>query len=152
MTWVGCVVRLGKYRLFFLLVNLRATANCMRQRCQSFGAGGTFDTFLGAFAKLRKATISFIMSVHLSAWNDSFIFEYLSKILPRKFMLHLNRRRIAGTFHEDCQTYLIVSRSLFLRMKNVSDKFVEEIKTHILCPITFFLNRTVYEIMWKSTV
>ena len=28
-------------------------------------------TFLGAFAKLRKATVGFIMSVRLSAWNDS---------------------------------------------------------------------------------
>jgi len=39
-------------RRFFLSVNLRAIANCMRQRCQNFGAGVTFDTFLGAFAKL----------------------------------------------------------------------------------------------------
>jgi uncharacterized membrane protein YecN with MAPEG domain len=29
---------------------------------------------------------------------------------------------------------------------------VEKIKTHILCPITFFLNRTVYEIMSKNVV
>ena len=28
-------------------------------------------SFLGAFAKLRKATISFIMSVRLPAWNNS---------------------------------------------------------------------------------
>ena len=27
---------------------------------------------------------------------------------------------------------------------------VEKIKTHILCTITFFLNRVVYEIMWKN--
>jgi hypothetical protein len=28
-------------------------------------------TFIGAFAKLRKATISFVMSVRLSTWNKS---------------------------------------------------------------------------------
>jgi len=29
-------------------------------------------------------------------------------------------------------------------------KAVEKIRTHILCPITFFSeNRVVYEIMWK---
>jgi hypothetical protein len=28
-------------------------------------------SFLGAFAKFRKATISFVMSVCLSAWNNS---------------------------------------------------------------------------------
>ena len=30
-------------------------------------------------------------------------------------------------------------------------KFVEKIKTHILCSVTFFYeNRAVYEIMWKK--
>jgi hypothetical protein len=30
-------------------------------------------------------------------------------------------------------------------------KFVEKIKTHILCSVTFFSeNRAVYEIMWKK--
>jgi hypothetical protein len=38
-------------------------------------------------------------------------------------------------------------------MKNISDKFIEEIKTHILCSTTFvFENRAVYEIMWKNIV
>jgi len=31
-------------------------------------------------------------------------------------------------------------------------KVVENIKTHILSSVTFFENRTVYEIMWKNTV
>jgi len=51
--------------------------------------------------------------------------------------------------------FLIISRSIFLRMRNVSDKVVEKIKTHILCSITFFFspeNRAVYEIMWKNIV
>jgi hypothetical protein len=38
-------------------------------------------------------------------------------------------------------------------MRNFSDKFVEKIKTHILCAIIFFFeNRAVYEIMWKNAV
>jgi len=36
---------------------------------------------------------------------------------------------------------------MFLRMRNISDKFVEKIKTHSLCSITFSENRAVYEIM-----
>jgi hypothetical protein len=44
---------------------------------------------------------------------------------------------------------LIISRSILLRKENVSDKFVEEIKTH-LRSITFFENCTVYEVMWKN--
>ena len=31
-------------------------------------------------------------------------------------------------------------------------KSEEEIKIHILCSITFFENRAVYEIMWKNVV
>jgi hypothetical protein len=33
-------------------------------------------------------------------------------------------------------------------------KFVEKIKTHILCTLNFFPpeNRAVYEIMWRNTV
>jgi hypothetical protein len=29
-------------------------------------------------------------------------------------------------------------------------KVVEKIKTHILCSIIYFLNRAVYEIIWKK--
>jgi hypothetical protein len=31
-------------------------------------------------------------------------------------------------------------------------KPVEKLENHILCSITFFLNRAVYEIMWKNIV
>jgi len=46
-----------------------------------------------------------------------------------------------GTLHEEQYTVLIISRSLLLGMRNVSDKFGEKIKTHILCSVTFFANR-----------
>jgi hypothetical protein len=38
----------------------------------------------------------------------------------------------------DQYTFLITSRSVILRMRNVSDKVVEEIKTHILGSKFFF--------------
>jgi hypothetical protein len=46
---------------------------------------------------------------------------------------------------------LIISRSL-LRMRKVSDKFVEKIRTHILYSVTFFSfeNRPIYGIMWRN--
>jgi len=48
---------------------------------------------------------------------------------------------------------MTITRSVRLRMWTVSDKFVEKIKTHILCAITYFFeNRAFYEIMWKDTV
>jgi len=31
-------------------------------------------------------------------------------------------------------------------------KVVHKIKTHILCSVTFFENRAVYEIMWENIV
>ena len=37
-------------------------------------------------------------------------------------------------------------------MRNVSEKVVEKIKTHIVCSVTFFENRVVYEIIWKNIV
>ena len=42
-----------------------------------------------------------------------------------------------GTLHEDQQTFMM-SRSILLRMRNISDKIVEKIKTHILWSITFY--------------
>jgi len=36
-----------------------------------------------------------------------------------------------GTLHEDLSTLMTISFSVLLRMRNTSDKTVEEIKTHI---------------------
>jgi len=44
-----------------------------------------------------------------------------------------------GTSHEDQYTFFIVSRPVLLRMRNVSDKFINKIKTQILCSIIFCL-------------
>ena len=103
----------------------------------------------GTFAKLLKATISFVTSVCPSvrpygttrlplngfSWNLTWeFFENLS----RKFTLHYNLKRITGTLHEDLYTFMIISRSILLRMRNVLDKLVEEIETHILYSKTFF--------------
>jgi hypothetical protein len=45
-----------------------------------------------------------------------------------------------------------IFRLIPLRMRNVSDKIVKKIKTHILCSIPYSENRAVYEITWKNTV
>ena len=37
-------------------------------------------------------------------------------------------------------------------MRKVSIKVVEKIKIHILCSVTLFENRAVYEVMWKNMV
>ena len=45
--------------------------------------------------------------------------------------------RITGTLHEDPYTFLIITRWILLRMRNVLDKIIEKIKTTILWSIAF---------------
>jgi hypothetical protein len=42
------------------------------------------------------------------------------------------------TLHEARYTFLTTSRSVLLRMRNISDKLVDKTKTRILCSVTFF--------------
>ena len=60
---------------------------------------------------------------------------------------------IMSTLHEEQYTFFIISRSVLLKMRNVSESTAGEIKTRISCSIIFsFKNCTVYEIMWKNIV
>ena len=98
------------------------------------------DWFLGAFTKLGRAAISFDMSVRLSVLNSSprgriFIQFNISVFFEnpfRKFQFHYNLTTITGTLHAVRYTFLIISRLIHHIRRNVSDKFVEKIKTHIL--------------------
>jgi len=44
--------------------------------------------------------------------------------------------------------FMIISRSVLLRMRNVSEKVVENVKTNIFYSITFYANFTFPEIKW----
>ena len=62
---------------------------------------------------------------------------------------------MTGTLHEDQYTFLIISRSVLLRMRNVSDKSCRENRNTYFVSTNFFFsfeNCTVYEIMWKNIV
>jgi len=120
------------------------------------------ERFLGAFAKLRKATVSFLMSVRphgttllpldRCSWN--FKFENILKIFWEKLKSHSIPTIITGTLHEDRYTFLIISRSFLFGMKSVSDKScTENLNTHFVSNNFFFFeNRAVYEIMWENIV
>jgi len=96
--------------------------------------------FLGAFAKLQKATITFVMSACLSARDNSaplegfswnFIFRYFSKICRENSNFYQNLKRPTGTSREDKYTFMKTSRSISRRMKNISDKIYRGIQnTH----------------------
>ena len=118
-------------------------------------------SFLGAFAKLRKATINFVrsvcLSVCLSAWNSSaptwriftkFDIWVFFENLSRKFNFHENLTIITGTLHEDQYTLLIISRSFLLKMRNASDKSGTGNQTHILCSINFFILKSC--LLWDN--
>ena len=108
-----------------------------RSSWRNLGAGCGRN--LGAFAKLRKATLSFVISVRPSvclsvcaqgttrfpldgfSWN--FIFEYFS---VDKIQVSFNRTRIKAILHENRYTFVITTRSVLLTIKNVSDN------THVL--------------------
>ena len=109
---------------------------------------------LAAFLKLRKSTVSFVTSVCLSVrpsmWNDSAfqsilqnftsIFGQFFKTLQRKFKFHYNLTRIKSILHKYLCTCIVISRSVLLRIRNVSDKSCSKKKKrkNILSSITYF--------------
>jgi hypothetical protein len=57
---------------------------------------------LGAFTKLRKETVSFVMSVYTSAWNNSAPTRHIvMKNLSRKLRFHYIMTRIMAMCSED---------------------------------------------------
>ena len=75
--------------------------------------------------------------------------------MSRKFEFISNFAKITVTLHEDQNTFLIISRSILHRMRNVSDKSCRgNQNTHVrLNNFSFFSKiRAVYEIIWKSVV
>ena len=61
--------------------------------------------------------------------------------------------RITGTLREDQYTFLIILRSVLLRVRNVSDKNCwENQNAHFMFNTLFFENRAIYEIMRKIFV
>jgi hypothetical protein len=120
-----------------------------------------FDTFNGVASlikwfkcghivrRVREIAKSdyFLRHVCPSAWNSSaptgrifikFDIWGFFENLWRKFKLYENRTGVKVTLHLDQFTFFIMSLSFLLKMRNVSDRFVEKIKTHILCLVTFF--------------
>ena len=61
--------------------------------------------------------------------------------VSRKFKFHENRTRIKGTLDEDQYAFFIISRSILLTIRNVSDKSCRESQnTHFMSNRFFFDN------------
>ena len=132
-----------------------------------------FFLFLITLDKLIKAIVSFVKSLSLSVrlslclhdttqlQLDGFLWDLLFENFFRKsveifffFFLHLikNLTRKTGTSHEAVCNFMIISRRILVRMRNVWDKSSEKIKTNVLYPITFFLNSCNLWDIWKNMV
>ena len=60
-----------------------------------------------------------------------------------QFLLQSDKNN--ATLHEEQYTFLILSRSVLLRMRNILENSVEKIKTHILLTFFFLENHVLYE-------
>jgi hypothetical protein len=114
---------------------------------------------LDTFAKLRKTTISFVISVPLSIrpsarmeqlgshWTDFHEIRYLGifQIPLERFQDLLKSGKKAGTLHQDRYKFLIIRRLILLRMRNISDKCCRENRnTHFMFNLFFFENRAFF--------
>ena len=121
---------------------------------------------LDAFSKLRKATIGVVMSVCLSAWNNSaptgrifmkFDTWVFFESRSRKFKFHENQTRISGALHmKPYIHYWQYLAQFFVEWEMFQTKAVDEIKTHILCSVTvfrksFLLWDNVGKVPWSRT-
>jgi hypothetical protein len=119
----------------------------------------TVALFLGTFAKLPKGPVSFVMSVRPSIrveqfdshWTDIHEIWWLTifENLSRKFQLNWTLSRMTVTLHADQYTFMIISRSVLLRTRNVSEKrWRENQKAHFMFNI-FFLKCHLWDNMEK---
>ena len=125
-----------------------------------------FANFFGVFTKLRKATVSFVMSVRPSIcpsvrmeqlgsnWMEFQAICYLRIFRKNCRNISLQSDKNNGHFtRRQLDFFLSYLTHFFLEWKILQTKAVEPIKTQILRSITFFFgNNAVYEIMWKNIV
>jgi hypothetical protein len=103
---------------------------------------------------IEPATFWFVAQ-HLNHWDMIHPYSYSRKALTLSFSIFTCTHKIAksnywlhhaclpigptiSTLHEDLYTFLIISCSVLLRMRNISNKSCRESHNTHLCSITFF--------------
>jgi len=66
---------------------------------------------------------------HWKDFHEIVILEYFFRKYVQKTQVSLKPHKYNGTSHEDRYTVSITSRSVLRIMQNISDKFVEKLKT-----------------------
>ena len=118
------------------------------------------STFLGAFAKLRNVTISFVMSVcplvcthatiqlQLNGFLWNLLFEFIFQNLPRKFKFQQNPTSVTDTLHDDQYAlFLYISFSSSKNKKCFRQNLYRKLKHFVFN--NFFRKSCRFEIMWK---
>ena len=104
---------------------------------------------------LRQSVLLSICMEELDSIGGIFmniIFDHFSKTVE-KIQVSLKSKKNDSTLQEDQDKLMIISRWIIVKMRNIADKFVQKIKTYILCSIIVFSdNCSVYEIMWKHSL
>jgi hypothetical protein len=114
---------------------------------------------LGAFTKFRTATISLVVSVYpsicphrtrlpLDGFPRNLLWETSSTMCPANSNLIKSRTRIRGTLREDLSKFMKASRSVLLRMRNVSDESCRESQNTYFVFSNFFFLKIVP--LWDS--
>jgi hypothetical protein len=76
-----------------------------------------------------------------------------SKLSANLYEVSLKSDKNNEYLNEDQYTFLIISRSVLHRMRNISDKnCTENQNTHFVFSNVSLDNRSFYEIMWKNIV
>ena len=115
-----------------------------------------FFFFVDIFTKLWKVSIGFVMSVcpHGTApwlsFNRFSLNWYLSIFLKlcQENSNFLKIWPVTAALLEDLCTFVMISCWILLRIRNVSNKYSVENKTHIICSKTFILNHALHELKW----
>jgi hypothetical protein len=83
------------------------------------------------------------------SWNLNF--EYFPNICPEISSFNKIIQEIRVLYMKT-KMQLSLYLAHYLECKMFQTEVIERKKTHVLCSVAIFLNRTVYETMWKNTV
>jgi hypothetical protein len=108
----------------------------MRQNLMKSWSCCKYGWFLGAFAKLRRATICFVISLRLSVRMEQLCFHWTNfcyiwywgifRISVKKIQVSFKSDNNKGTLHEDQYIFQITFSTVLLRLRSVSDKCCTE--------------------------
>jgi hypothetical protein len=122
----------------------------------------TQNFVFGDLAKLRKATVSFIVSVCLFVRMEQLgsHWTYFHETLYwRIFRKYVEKIQVALKSDKNNEYFTLrhvlicVISFILLRLKKIfQTKVVEKIKTHFLCSVTFFFSKIVPFVWWCGKI